>query len=49
MVPKSVETLGGTGRVNLSDTFRNTLGAEAEKRGGAVGGKGSSCNKAQYC
>ena len=49
VVPMSVETLGGTGRVNISDAFRNMLGAEAEKRGGAVGRKGSSCNEAHYC
>ena len=49
MLPISVETLGGTGRANIPDGFRNMLGAEAEKRGGAVGGKGSSCKEAQYC
>ena len=49
VVPIYVETLGGTGRVNILDAFRNMLGAEAQKRGGAVGGKGSSCNEAQYC
>ena len=49
VVPMSVETLGGTGRVNILDAFRNMLGAEAEKRGGTVGGNGSSCNEAHYC
>ena len=42
MVVTSVGTLGGTCTVHIPDAFRNILGAEAEKRGGAwfVGGKG---------
>ena len=44
VVPTSVETLGGKGRENIPDAFRNMLGAEAENWDSAVGGKGSSCN-----
>ena len=51
VVVTTVGTLGGTCTVHIPDAFRDMLGAEAEKRGGAsfVGGKGSSCNEAQYC